>query len=405
MLSRKFVILLLIIFLFSVWLQGCVLSGQSQTTEKFPSISNSASIISNPSPSRSPKPPPSITLNETLPTSSSLNPPNTGIDSGPRIAPANGTRDVSLTPILVWGTISPTETGFDLKLATDPNFDHILDSQTNTPHSFYQVTMVLKPNTTYYWAVRARNATAVGDWIIRAFTTAQTPSITSGNLSNPSIFGFKKVVWNSFAIYLRGTTILKDSSQLESELYKDGRLVDWWSFWPKITIVDGVWLKMLKARSTQESDRLPEFGTGYSVKIWGQNKPDVAAVFNLPFQGQNNSPTTDLKNTRWKLILLNDKSLSSNMNFTAGFDINGAGTIWGNTNGNIYGGKYESCAPDNLIIYGIDSTTLGSSTSNEQLEITYLSCLFTAFTYKVSDNHLEIYDNQQIKTLVFEKVP
>jgi hypothetical protein len=302
MLSRKFAIFLLIIFLFSLWLLGCVPSRQSQRTENIPSISNSAPVISNPSPTVPSKPLPSITLNETLPTSTNLNP--------------------------------------------------------------------------------------------------------SGNLSTPSnLFGFKNVVWNSFSVYLRGTTSLKDNSQLESELYKDGRIVDWWSFWPKITLINGVWLKKVSARAGNAPDRFPEFEPGYSFKIWEQSRPDTSAIFNLPFQGQNNNPNTDLKNTTWKLILLNDKSLIADTNITAGFDINGGGTIWGNSTPNYYGGKYETSAPDNLIIYGTSQTLLGSSASIEEQENTYIKCLVTVFYYKVIDNHLEIYDNQKTKTLVFEKVP
>jgi hypothetical protein len=400
MLFRNIVIFLTIISLFSLCLQGCISSGQSQTPENIPTISKSAPITSNPSPSLPSKPSPSITLNETLPTSTNLNPPNTGYNSPGKISPVDGAKDISLTPVLTWGIISPVETGFDFKLATDPKFDHILDSQTNIVGPVYQITVVLKPNTTYYWEVRARNATAVGDWIIRAFTTTPAPSTTSSNTISPAIFGFFRAIWNSDYIYLWGTTNLQDGTFLDIEIDKDGKPFGW-DLRSVSWVISGVWTKGIEV-----GKNLPDFGSGYSIKISQKYTPYITEALNFPFPEPINIRNTDLKGSKWQLKSLNGKGIIDGTKIDAIFDTNNIGSVSGNSTINPYKAFYISYDQNNLITYKMNgSSAISSSDKIIQQEVDYLRCLRKAYSYRFVDNGLEVYDAQKTKILVFEKVP
>jgi hypothetical protein len=83
---------------------------------------------------------------------------------------AAGATNVPLTPTINFYYV-PNATGYDFKLATDPAFTQIVDSIDNTTALSYTPSIPLKPNTQYYWEVRARNGTNFGDWVQSAFTT------------------------------------------------------------------------------------------------------------------------------------------------------------------------------------------------------------------------------------------
>jgi hypothetical protein len=95
-----------------------------------------------------------------------------------RINPTNGATGVSVTPAITWGAVSGA-TGYDFKIATDAAFTAVVDSKTNVTSTVYAPATALKPNTTYFWEVRALNGTAPSDWVVSAFTTSTSTQGTT----------------------------------------------------------------------------------------------------------------------------------------------------------------------------------------------------------------------------------
>ena len=168
---------------------SCKSSSVPVITPTINTLVSTTPAILNSTPSMLPTPIPSVTTNETLPVSTELDPPVLPpgvIGTEPAHGPADGATDISLTPVIIWVPIRGA-TGYDFKIATDSGFTQLVDSKTNINTNVYSPTTALKPNTIYYWEVRARNTTAVGNWFVKSFTTAQTtlPTTPSQALFSP----------------------------------------------------------------------------------------------------------------------------------------------------------------------------------------------------------------------------
>jgi transposase-like protein len=88
------------------------------------------------------------------------------------LAPANGATDQPTTLTLSWGAVGDA-TGYDLQVATDVNFDDpVVDT---TVDAAAQDVHGLSEGTTYYWRVRATNASGAGP-----FSATQQFSTESG---------------------------------------------------------------------------------------------------------------------------------------------------------------------------------------------------------------------------------
>jgi hypothetical protein len=87
------------------------------------------------------------------------------------VSPVNGATGVSVTPTLVWDT-SAGATNYVLQVATDSSFVSLIYNDTSGSASTSRVVSSLANSTTYYWRVRARNATGSSAWsTVWSFTT------------------------------------------------------------------------------------------------------------------------------------------------------------------------------------------------------------------------------------------
>jgi hypothetical protein len=87
------------------------------------------------------------------------------------VSPVNGATGVSITPTLVWDT-SAGATNYVLQVATDSSFVSLIYNDTSGSASTSRVVSSLANSTTYYWRVRARNATGSSAWsTVWSFTT------------------------------------------------------------------------------------------------------------------------------------------------------------------------------------------------------------------------------------------
>jgi subtilisin-like proprotein convertase family protein len=93
------------------------------------------------------------------------------LSTGPDLsAPANAAVNQPIQPTLSWAADSGADQ-YTVEVATDSNFNNIVDSATVSTTS-WQVGIALLGNTTYYWRVRSLNACGSGaNSNVRSFTT------------------------------------------------------------------------------------------------------------------------------------------------------------------------------------------------------------------------------------------
>jgi hypothetical protein len=92
-------------------------------------------------------------------------------------SPASGAGDIGLRPDFVWNAVSGA-TDYQLALATAADFSGTVITETLTATS-WSVGFDLAYGTTYYWRVRARDASGYGEWsAARSFTTRMSPADT-----------------------------------------------------------------------------------------------------------------------------------------------------------------------------------------------------------------------------------
>lgn len=85
--------------------------------------------------------------------------------------PANGSDDAQLTQNLSWTPVTNVN-GYEIQLASDANFNDIVDETANFTGTTYLPGVVLDQGSTYYWRVRGSNACGTGDWsATSSFTT------------------------------------------------------------------------------------------------------------------------------------------------------------------------------------------------------------------------------------------
>jgi heat shock protein HslJ len=235
------------------------------------------------------------------------------------------------------------------------------------------------------------------------------PKATS--ISPYDVFGFRRVIWNPGFIYMFGYANFPDRTILQTQLYKDGQPVDWWmntnGTIPLATIPLNECWEIDLSKTGKPLSQFPSFGPGYSFRVWKKDNPDINATFNLPFPEPTYIPISELKGSSWNVISLNGKNLVAGTSADATFNIDdfGRGTIKGKATINLFGGFYETDAPNDIIVYDIMGTTMGPPIDKELQEEVYMQALHSATTYKIVNNHLEIYDNHHIKTLEFERAP
>lgn len=125
----------------------------------------------------------------------------TGLNSPTLISPSNNSTEISLTPTLVWNTVSGA-TGYKVKISMDSTFTTLTDSSTVTTNQYSIPSGKLSYNQKYYWKIAGYNAYGVGQYsIVWSFTTLNplplqvtllSPSNGSSNVTlTPTLF------WNT----------------------------------------------------------------------------------------------------------------------------------------------------------------------------------------------------------------
>lgn len=98
-------------------------------------------------------------------------------------SPADAATGVALNPTLSWGSVT-FAANYRIQVATDAGFITVIADQTTTGTSFAPTLLAA---TTYYWHVRAQNATANSAYsTARSFTTSPPPAPAAPALSSPS---------------------------------------------------------------------------------------------------------------------------------------------------------------------------------------------------------------------------
>jgi hypothetical protein len=93
-----------------------------------------------------------------------------GIDIGARIYPGDGAIGVALNPTFEWRPVDGA-IGYDFRLSEKPDFTETVDSAVDVTTTIYTASVMLKPQTVYYWQVREISPDKTGDWISSSFTT------------------------------------------------------------------------------------------------------------------------------------------------------------------------------------------------------------------------------------------
>jgi hypothetical protein len=108
--------------------------------------------------------------------------------------PSNGATDQSLDLQLVWTTVNGAAV-YELQIAKSDSFTNVIQDDSTLTAAFKTVTE-LSSNTTYYWRVRAKNATAASAWSnIYSFSTIviTTPVITIDAIGTINTGTYKNV--------------------------------------------------------------------------------------------------------------------------------------------------------------------------------------------------------------------
>jgi hypothetical protein len=91
------------------------------------------------------------------------------------LTPSNGETNQPARPTLAWSDTAQA-VSYDVQIATDDQFTHIIDSATGLTNTFYVPGVDLDTNTLYFWRVRARNTCGLsGNSAVFSFSTSMAP--------------------------------------------------------------------------------------------------------------------------------------------------------------------------------------------------------------------------------------
>ncbi|HSJ55738.1 MAG TPA: proprotein convertase P-domain-containing protein, partial [Anaerolineae bacterium] len=93
------------------------------------------------------------------------------------LLPADGAMAVSTLPTYDWSDVADAVT-YDIEVATDPDFNTVVDSASGLTGSTYTPAGTLVMDTVYYWRVRAVNACGGTTSIVGAFRTVANTCVT-----------------------------------------------------------------------------------------------------------------------------------------------------------------------------------------------------------------------------------
>jgi hypothetical protein len=101
------------------------------------------------------------------------------------VSPADGLKDMSISPMLDWGDTSGTRS-YDVRVCSDSTCSSVVTS-TNVLASQWQVAPALNSGITHWWQVRAKNSCTSGAWATaKKFTTVCTAPPATPELLSPA---------------------------------------------------------------------------------------------------------------------------------------------------------------------------------------------------------------------------
>ena len=220
----------------------------------------------------------------------------------------------------------------------------------------------------------------------------------TGNGTSPSTgIQLTRVVWGPYLIRFLGTTSLGEGVRLKAQLYKDDLPVDWWPEYLFVQLRNNAWTIALNANEYDTPAEFPKPESGYSLEIFASNNPQTSVKFQLDFLGSppesvpaDNPTTPDLNGSRWELSSINGHRPLPFIRVTLYFDKD---SFHGSGGCNLYGGRYQTKAPNLLNISQLVMTEMGYwwRSVNTQEE-TLVNALNDVVCYRIVDDRLELCD-------------
>jgi hypothetical protein len=111
--------------------------------------------------------------------------PNNSLTAPALILPQNNTTGVSTSPQFTWNSV-PTATQYEIRAAKDAAYSNIVYSNTSVAGTSVTANNLVQ-GTTYFWSVRAKNASVQSPW-------STNSSFTTGNSSNSNPLNIPQII-------------------------------------------------------------------------------------------------------------------------------------------------------------------------------------------------------------------
>jgi heat shock protein HslJ len=219
-------------------------------------------------------------------------------------------------------------------------------------------------------------------------------------------FTFKRIFWNSNAIYIYGTSDLPQETSLLLQFNQDGQQVDWIDGPVESRVRDNHWNVQIKAKSKTIPDRVPALSAGYTFLIWPEDNPSAEVEFSIPYPENPYKPSKVLEKTAWELVSLLGEPPLANSQITLEFDIANPDSLNGRSGVNYYGGSYLAEQPESLYINEMIITLMAGTEDLMQQEQVYLETLLRSGIFKTDGQVLRLYDDITGElALIFNRQP
>jgi heat shock protein HslJ len=222
-----------------------------------------------------------------------------------------------------------------------------------------------------------------------------------------------QVIWGSYKIRFLGCFDSAEGTPLQTLLLKNGQPVDWWPEYLFFQVHDQVhndtWAISLNANEYNTPAEFPKPESGYSLEIFTSNYPQTSVKFQLDFSGPppestltDNLTTPELDGSQWILSSINGHAPLPFIHVTLCFNKD---SFHGSGGCNLYGGRYQTKAPNLLNISQLVMTEMGYwwrsvNTQEEAL----VNALYDVVCYRIVDDRLELYDiSTGGRSLVFKR--
>ncbi len=205
------------------------------------------------------------------------------------ISPSDKSNKLNLTPKLVWGKPRfsfnlSVDYSFDLQISKDMDFKEMVLEKFNLLDSMYVVDDgILKPNTKYFWRIKAKNIDGMGDWSdyfqfqtnsLPEFITLSSPENNSIDISLKPTFRWKQI--ENVEEYVFQLSEDEDFNNiliernLQATLYKHINSLQpekkyYWRVCGRNNVGKGPWSETWSFKTTATSLVLGDFETGIKI--------------------------------------------------------------------------------------------------------------------------------------------